>query len=62
MYILDIKQGFSFYLSASIFQCFSLVYLFSFNKNDICRIFNNKNYFNWNITIELGLLGINLFI
>lgn len=62
MYILDLKQGFSFYLSAIFFQCFSPVYLLSCNKRDFCNTFNNHNFFNWNINIEMGLLGLNFFI
>lgn len=62
MYILDLKYGFSFYLSVVFFQCFSPVYLFSFNKKDFGNVFNNNNFFNWNINIEFGLLGQNFFI
>ena len=62
MYIIDLKYWFSFYLSVVFFQCFSPVYLLSFNKKDFCNVFNNHNFFNWNIHIELGLLGLNFFI
>ena len=62
MYILDLKQGFSFYISILFFQCFSPVYLFSCNKEDLSNTFNNNNYFNWNINIEIGFIGLNFFI
>lgn len=62
MYILDLKFGFSFYFSVVFFQCFSPVYLFSFNKDDFSNVFNNNNYFNWNCSFDIGVFGLNFFI
>ena len=61
-YIIDLKYGFSFYLSISIFYCFSPVYLFSFNKADFLNVFNCKNNFPWNITIDIGIFGMSFFV
>ena len=61
-YILDLKYGFSFYISFSFYYCFSPVFLFSFTKKDFLNVFNCENNFPWNITIDIGLFGMNFFI
>lgn len=61
-YILDLKYGFTFYLSVSFFYCFSPVFLFSFNKTDFYNVFNAENNFPWNITIDIGLFGMSFFV
>lgn len=59
MYILDLKKWFSFYISSSFYQCFSPVYLLSFNLKDLQNTLNTSNKFQWNFDITIGLIGLN---
>jgi hypothetical protein len=58
LYKIDLKNGFSFFISITINRCFSPVYLFSFNKEDLKKVFNQNN-FAWNIDINIGFIGLN---
>ena len=59
IYILDLEKWFSFYISSSFYQCFSPVYLLSFNLNDFKKCLNTSNKFQWNLDITIGLIGLN---
>ena len=59
IYILDLKKWFSFYISSSFYQCFSPVYLLSFNLKDLKNTLNTSNKFQWNFDITIGFIGLN---
>ena len=58
LYKIDLRRGLSFFISISINRCFSPVYLFSFNKEDLRKVFNQNN-FAWNIDLNIGFIGLN---
>ena len=59
MYMIDIRKYFSFYINCSFFQCFSPVYLLSFNIDDLKKVLNMSNKFQWNIDVNIGIIGLN---
>ena len=58
LYKIDFKNGLSFFISITINRCFSPVYLFSFSKEDLRKVFNQNN-FAWNIDLNIGFIGLN---
>lgn len=59
LYKIDLKNGFSFFISITINRCFSPVFLFSFNKDDFKKVFNPDNKYAWNIDFNIGFIGLN---
>lgn len=62
LYNVDFKNGLACYISITLNRCFSPVYLLSFKRAHLKKVFNTRENHPWNIDFTIAFLGFNIAI
>lgn len=60
LYNIDFKNGLACYISITLNRCFSPVYLLSFKRVYLKKVFNTRENHPWNIDFTIAFLGFNI--